>query len=339
MSFTIRMGLPSKGRLQEDCLEFFQACDMKVAQKNPRQYIASVSGIPEIEVWFQRPIDIVRQVRNGSLDLGLAGYDLLAEYGGTADQIVMVHDALGFSRCTLEVVVPETWTEVNTVEDLTRITKSWPQTHPGQNAIRVVSKYERVTRRFLEVNEITPYHLLHADGALEAAPQLGTADFIIDLVETGVTLRENHLKTLEGGRILESEACLFGNREMLSSNSQALAITRLILELFEAHIRANQHYNIIANMRGESAEAVAQKLHSQTELGGLQGPTISSVYPKDPGSNGWYAISLVVRKTHLQTAIQQLRSVGGSGVVVLPAIFIFEETPERWSRLQQALEL
>lgn len=335
MNRKIRLGLPSKGRLEQACLDFLQACDLKVYKSNPRLYIARIASIPQLEVWFQRPTDIVRQVRTGGVDLGIAGYDTLAEHRGQADQLVVIHDNLGFGVCSLEVIVPQKWADVNTLGDLARVANSRPTEMP----LRVVSKFERLTSQFLNDHSVTPYQLLHADGALEAAPQMGTADFIVDLVETGLTLRENHLKKLERGQILQSQACFFGNRAVLKNNSEVLATTRQMLELFEAHLRAEQHYNVIANIRGESAETVAQRLHQYPDLSGLQGPTISSVYPKNPGRNNWYAISLMVKKTRLQTAIQQLRSVGGSGVVVLPATFIFEEIPERWQRLQQALEL
>lgn len=334
MTPKIKLGLPSKGRLQEDVFSLLQSCDMKVSQPNPRQYIAEIASMPQVEVWFQRPSDIVRQVRNGDIDLGIAGLDSVAEYQGENNDVVMVHDALGFGRCSLDVVVPERWTEVNSIAALAQMAQAAPANHP----LRVVSKSERLTTRFLNEHHVTPYRLLRAEGALEAAPNMGTADFIVDLVETGLTLEGNRLKRIEGGRLLNSQGCFFGNRTALKTNPAALATTRQILELFEAHLRAKQHYNIIANVRGASAEDVAQKLHRQTELGGLQGPTISSVYPATPETNGWYAISLVVHKAGLQTAIQQLRSVGGSGVVVLPALFIFEEVPERWERLQAELE-
>lgn len=329
----IRLALPSKGRLQEETLELLEACDMKVSQLNPRQYIAHIKAMPQIEIWFQRPSDIVRQVRNGDVELGIAGLDTVAEYRGTANEIIIVHDALDFGQCNLEVVVPEHWAEVNSLTDLATKVRSAPQGHP----LRVVSKFERQTTRFLDENHITPYRHLHADGALEAAPNMGTADFIVDLVQTGLTLQENRMKRIEGGIILQSQAGFFANRHALQTNPETLAATRQMLELFEAHLRAKRHYNVIANIRGTSAEEVAQKLHQQTELGGLQGPTISPVYPRTPGTNGWYAISLIVHRSQLQTSIQQLRGVGGSGVVALPPAFIFEEVPERWQQLQALL--
>jgi ATP phosphoribosyltransferase len=308
---------------------------MKVRQRNPRQYIAQIESIPQIEAWFQRPADIVRQVRNGDIELGIAGFDTVTEYQGRTDEVVIIHNALGFGQCTLEVIVPEKWTGVNTIADLAQLAQTQTEDRP----LRVVSKFERTTARFLNRHNVTPYCHLHADGALEAAPHLGTADFIVDLIQTGLTLQENRLKRIEGGQILRSQACFFGNRTALKNKAETLTVTRQMLELFEAHLRAQQHYNIIANIRGASAKEVAAKLHQQPELCGLQGPTIAPVYPKMSGKSSWYAIDLVVNKSRLQAAIQQLRQVGGSGVVVLPAIFIFEEVPERWRLLQQKLEI
>ena len=139
------------------------------------------------------------------LDLGIAGYDTLAEHRGQADEIIVIHEALGFGGCDLEVIVPQTWADTAHVQDLAALAKSQPPEKP----LRVVSKYERLTTRFLTDHGVTPFRHLHADGALEAAPKMGTADFIVDVVQTGLTLRENHLKTLEGGQILQSDSCFF----------------------------------------------------------------------------------------------------------------------------------
>ena len=334
MTSKIRFGLPSKGRLAQQTLDFLQACDLKVSQNNPRAFTGQISTIPQIEIWFQRGADIVRQVRDGVMDLAIAGYDTLAEYQGTGASIAMVHDALGFDHWSLEVIIPQGWADVNQMDDLVAMA----QARPANSPLRVVSSYRHLTTQFLQEHSI-PHQYLHADGGVEAAPQIGTADFIVDIVQTGLTLRENHLKKIDGGQILQNQPCCFGNRAALKQNPEMLAVARQLLERFEAHLRAEQHYNLIANIRGDSAEAVAWKLHQHSELGGLQGPTISPVYPKEPGADSWYAISLMVKKRQIQSAIQQLRQIGGSGVVVLPAIFIFDETPKRWQTLQEILEL
>jgi ATP phosphoribosyltransferase len=335
MNKPIRLALPSQGRLYKDTLALFQACDLKITQSNPRQYVAQIANLPQIEIWFQRSRDVVRHVRDGVVDLGIGGLDIIGEHGGAETDLAIIHDDLGYSHCTLDLIVPETWTNVNTLSDLSKHAAASPQ------PLRVVSKFPRLTTQFLQKHHLQNYHLLKADGALEAAPHMGTADFIVDLVETGTTLRENRLKRLEDGRILNSRAVFFGNRHALSHHPETLTIARQILEMFEAHLRAEHQYNIIANVRGQSPTAVAKLLFTQSELGGLQGPTISPVYPAHPSTQAenWYAISLVVQKNHLHTAVQQIRAIGGSGVVVLPALFTFEEVPERWTALKENLGL
>jgi ATP phosphoribosyltransferase len=329
----IRLALPSKGRMEEETRAFLQACGLLVNKVNPRQYIAQINEIPHLEIWFQRSADVVRKVRDGDVDLGIVGYDMVVEYQGPEDAVVIIHDALGYSQCHLSVAVPEDWEEINSIADLAgRAT-----TRPSQRALRVVSKYERQTATFLEKNNIKPYRILHADGALEAAPQMGSADFIIDLVSSGVTLRENRLKQIEGGQLLQSQAVFIGNRTALTHRPDVLAVARQMLERIEAHLRATDHQTIIANMRGESPEEVARKVFSQPDLGGLQGPTISPIYLREPSATRWYSVTIVVRKDRLHQSIEQLRSIGGSGVLVLPITYIFEEEPPRWVKLLETL--
>lgn len=329
----IRLALPSKGRMEEETRDFLNACGLSVNKVNPRQYIAQIDDIPHLEIWFQRSADVVRKVRDGDVDLGIVGYDTVVEYRGSGDDVVIIHDALGYGHCHLSVAVPEDWTEVNSVADLAALAAS----RQSQRPLRVVSKYERQTAAFLEQHGIKPHRILHADGALEAAPQMGSADFIIDLVSSGVTLRENRLKQIEGGQLLQSQMIFIGNRTALTRRPEVLAVARQMLERIEAHLRAVEHETIIANVRGSSPEEVAQKVFSQPDLGGLQGPTISRVYLRDAGDTGWYAITIVVRKDRLHQSIEQLRSIGGSGVLVLPITYIFEEEPHRWVKLLDTL--
>ena len=312
-----------------------RSCGLAVNKVNPRQYIARIAEMPNLEVWFQRSADVVRKVRDGDIDLGIVGFDILAEYRGEADEVIIIHDALGYGQCHLSVAIPEDWVHINTIDDLAKLATSRASDRP----LRVVSKYQRLTQRFLEQRKIVPYHMLYADGALEAAPQMGTADIIVDLVSSGVTLRENRLKEIEGGKLLSSQAVFIGNRVALIERPGTLAIAQEMLERFEAYLRAQDHCTVIANIRGDSPEAIAQKVFKQPDLGGLQGPTISPVYLREPSEGTWYAISIVVRKDRLHQSIEQLRAIGGSGVLVLPLTYIFEEEPTRWRELLNSLEI
>jgi len=90
-------------------------------------------------------------------------------------------------------------------------------------------------------------------------------------------------------------------------------------------------------MRGSSPKAIAERIFQQPTIGGLQGPTISPVVVRDRDPN-WYAVHIVVRRDRLFQAVTDLRAIGGSGVVVAPVSYIFEEEPPRYTAMLQALE-
>ena len=109
-----------------------------------------------------------------------------------------------------------------------------------------------------------------------------------------------------------------------------------LLEFIVAYRRASENLAIFANMRGDSPEAIAGRMRSQRVIHGLQGPTISRIVSESGG--GWYAAHIVVRKDQMAQAIRELRAIGGSGVVVTPVTYIFEEEPEAYKAMLAALE-
>jgi ATP phosphoribosyltransferase len=102
---TVRMALPSKGRMAEDTLALLQECELSVRKLNPRQYIADISELKNVEVWFQRASDVVRKLRSGDVDMGIVGYDMVREYGEDDEDLIIIHDALGFGECHLGIGV------------------------------------------------------------------------------------------------------------------------------------------------------------------------------------------------------------------------------------------
>ncbi len=326
---TIRISLPSKGRLSEDALEFLSACGLRVYKPNPRQYEASIPALPELHVLFQRPADIVVSVRDGSVDFGISGIDVIEERRGDQNSVMVLHDGLGFGACSLALAVPEAL-PVQTVADLKEITLRMGQ------PLRVATKYPTLTARFLDDYAI-PYILISAEGTLETAPAIGYADIISDLVSSGQTMRDNRLKPLTDGLIQPSQAALIANRNSLKNNPLALTVARQLLELFEAHLRASENLAIFANMRGASPEAIAAQIFAQPAIAGLQGPTVSRVIVRGDDPN-WYAVNIIVPRSRLYQAVEELRGIGGSGVVVMPVSYIFEEEPPRWMALVAALK-
>jgi ATP phosphoribosyltransferase len=112
-----------------------------------------------------------------------------------------------------------------------------------------------------------------------------------------------------------------------------------MLEYIEAHLRAEKFYMVTANMRGDSPEAISHAMLHQPDLRGLQGPTISPVVPHTEREITWYAINIIVRKERITQAVQQIRAIGGSGVIVSPVTYIFEEEPTRYRAMLDALNL
>lgn len=327
----IRLSLPSKGHLGQRALDLLADCGLAVRKTNPRRYEASVAALPSLSVIFQRPGDIVVSVRDGSVDFGITGMDLVAEGGGEDEVVLVLHDQLGFGHCQLCVAVPEAWADVSTAADL--------ETHARaiDRPLRVATRFPNLTRDFLARLKGLQFTLVEAEGTLEVAPTIGYADVICDLVSTGQTLHDNRLRPLEDGVVISSEAVLIANRATLRSRREALEMARLLLEYIEAHRRAEDHLTVFANMRGDSAHAIAARMFEQKMLSGLQGPTISPVIVQGEVA-GWYAVHIVVRRDCLFEAVAELRSIGGSGVVVAPVAYVFEEEPERCRAMLEALE-
>ncbi len=324
----IRLALPSKGRLAESALDLLTNAGLGIHKPNPRQFKASIPGLPGLTVLFQRAGDIVVSVRDGSVDFGITGGDVVAEKRGDNGTVLTLHDTLGFGYCSLNVIVPESWGDVRTMTDLR---KCWTD-----KKLRIATKFPQLTETFLAQKGLKNAHLIFAEGTLEIAPTIGYADIIVDLVSTGTTLRDNRLRMLDDGCILNSQACLIANRAALQQRPEALAVARQLLEFIVAYLRAAENVTISANMRGDSPEAVAESLFSQTVIGGLQGPTISPVITRS--REKWYAANIIVRKTQLAQAIAELRAVGGSGVIVTPVTYIFEEEPQAYLDMLKALE-
>ena len=329
MRTDLRLSIPSKGRLAEETIDFLAACGLEVYKPNPRQYEASIPAVPGLTVLFQRPADIVISVRNGSVDFGITGLDVFAEHRGGNGEVLVLHEALGYGRCTLALAVPEGWEEVRAADGL-RV-----RAEALGRPLKVATRFPVLAGRFLEERRI-PFSLVSAEGTLEIAPAIGYADLIADLVSSGQTLRDNRLRPLPDGAILASQAALIANRAALQADPRALAVARQLLEFIEARLRAQDNLTVFANVRGASPEAIAAKLFACTTIGGLQGPTVSRMVSRD-GDPGWYDVHVIVRRAQLFAAINELRSIGGSGVVVAPVTYIFEEEPRRYKAMLAAL--
>ena len=314
----VMLALPSKGAIAEPALSFLADSGLRVEKPNPRQYTGSIPALPEVDVLFQRVIDVAYKVAEGTALLGITGLDVVAEYG--SDELVVVHPDLRFGQCRLVVAVPEAWIDVESMLDLAEVALDFREVH-GRN-LRVATTYPRNTRQFLHANSIHHFTIVQAEGAIEAAPTISHADIIVDLVQTGTTLRENHLKALPDGVIIESQACLIGHRQTLQSSPEVRETARRLLEHMDAALEGKRHMQVNANMRGTDPAAIARLVAANPLTRGLQGPTLAPIYGAE---DGWYTVTIIVPAATLLNAIEHLRSIGGVQASATPVRYIFLE--------------
>ncbi|KMZ60921.1 ATP phosphoribosyltransferase [Zostera marina] len=252
------------------------------------------------------------------------------------DGLVIVHDELQFGDCHLSIAIPNwgVFENINSLDELAKMSR-WSKERP----LRIATGFTYLGNEFVKKNGLNHVSFSTADGALEAAPAMGISDAILDLVSSGTTLRENNLKEIQGGVVLESQGVLVASKNSLIKRKGVLDTTHEILERLEARLRASGEFMVTANMKGNSAEEVAARVLSQSSLSGLLGPTISPVYSKvgDKVQVNYYDCVICVPRKALYKSVQQLRAIGGSGVLVTDLTYIFEEETPRWRNLLSQL--
>ncbi len=281
-STNLRVGLASKGGYEEATSRFLNGAGLGVWRPNPRQYVGRISSVEGAEVLFQRPEDIVHKVADGSLDLGITGYDLVAEHSVDAPDIHVVIPDLGFRRCELVLAVPDAWLDIAGINDLADLSIKFKR---HGRTLRVATKFTNLVSDYLYRHGVNYFELIAAHGALEAAPSLGYADVIADLSETGVTLRDNHLRVIDGGVVLKAQACLIGNVATIAESPIRLEQARKIIELCEAKLAARKYRVVTANViRRDSADSSRRPHHQQSRRGRRAGPDGISRVPEGPAS-------------------------------------------------------
>lgn len=201
------IAVPSKGRLKEKAAELFEAAGHSLRVKgHERGYRGQLDGLPDVAVEYTSAAEIVHQLRTGRVHLGITGEDLVRETLPDVDSTVEFLRPLGFGHADVIVAVPECWIDVSRMADLEDVAAQFARTHG--RGLRVATKYMNLTRRFFAKKGVTGYRIVESVGATEATPATGTSELIVDITSTGTTLKANHLKVLEDGLILKSEAHL-----------------------------------------------------------------------------------------------------------------------------------
>ena len=271
----LRIAVPNKGSLAQAAADMLRESGYR--QRQDAKELTLVDTDNGAEFFYLRPRDIALYVGEGTLDVGITGRDLLLDSGAKAEEVM----ALGFGRSTFRFAGPEgRYTELG-------------QLH----GTRIATSYVGLVQQFLAENgvEATVNRL---DGAVESSVQLGVADVIADVVETGSTLGKAGLEIF-GEPLLESEAVLVTRG---GATPPGLDVFRRRLEgVMVARSYVMMDYDVPAE---HVSEAVAL-------TPGIESPTVSPLHRE-----GWFAVRAMVPRATAQRVMDELWEVGARAILV-----------------------
>ena len=287
MTEVLKVGFPS-GSLQESTLDLFRRAGYKVAVA-PRSYVPRIDD-PELRGLLFRAQEIAQYVERGVVDVGLTGNDWILESG--ADVVVV--EELVYSKSTSRPVrwvlaVPED-SPVRTVEDL--------------RGKRVATELVAATRRFLQGRGVEA-EVEFSWGTTEAKPGIsGLVDAIVELTETGSSLRANRLRVVE--TLFESATCFIANKAVWEGGWKREKAENLLL-LLKGALEAEPKVGLKMNVPRRKLDAVIARLPA------LHTPTISNQLDES-----WVALEIIADEAVVRQLIPQLKKVGATGIIEYP---------------------
>lgn len=224
---TLKLGVPSKGRLMEKTFDWFAKHEIVLSRSgSDREYAGKVEGIEDVSLVLLSAGEIPRELAAGRIHLGVTGTDLIHDKLPLwEDQVVSVAE-LGFGHADLIIAVPNAWVDVDTLDDLDAAAAMFRDIHGMR--LRVATKYHRLVREFLRDAGVADYALVDSQGATEGTVANGTAEAIADITSTGDTLRANHLIILSDGLVLASQATLWRSRTAYLDTKERTALATLL---------------------------------------------------------------------------------------------------------------
>ncbi|QDV61926.1 ATP phosphoribosyltransferase [Crateriforma conspicua] len=271
---TLRIGIPSKGRLSELAEDLLSQAGLRFRRQN-RGLFARVAGLP-IDLIFLRTDDIPTLCAEGAIDMGVTGSDLVEE----ADADVTTRMNFGVGRCRLAFCVPDD-SPIRSAAEL--------------DGKRIATSFPAVTARYLAQHDAKA-HLVSLAGSVEVMIQLGVADAIVDLVETGSTLAANRLKILE--EIGAYETVLIQGPRCRDTDTADRLVARL-----EGVVLARD-YSMVEYNIPRSKLPEAEKITP-----GYNSPTVNSLEDSD-----WCSVQVMVRRGEVAEVMDRLKSIGASAI-------------------------
>ncbi|GLP72690.1 MULTISPECIES: ATP phosphoribosyltransferase [unclassified Streptomyces] len=275
----LRIAVPNKGSLSGPAADMLHEAGYQ--QRRESKELRIVDPVNDVEFFYLRPRDIAIYVSSGQLDIGITGRDLLIDSGADAEEIL----PLGFARSTFRFASkPGT---ANGVEDLKGKT--------------VATSYEGIVAGHLADNGIDAA-VVHLDGAVETAIELGVAEVIADVVETGTSLRNAGLEVF-GEPIMKSEAVVI-RRTGADADEAAESKVQQFLRRLQGVLVARTYVMMDYDCRVEQLEkAVAL-------TPGLESPTVSPLH-----NEGWVAVRAMVPAKEAQRIMDDLYDIGARAIL------------------------
>lgn len=275
----LRIAVQAKGRLHEETMRLLEESDVKISLAK-RTLLVQSSNFP-LEVLFLRDDDIPQSVAAGVADLGIVGENEFVE----KQEDAAIVKRLGFGRCRLSLAIPK---------NIEYAGLDWFE---GK---KIATSYPSILKDFMCRNGI------HADihvitGSVEVAPSIGLADSIFDIVSSGSTLVNNHLKEVEV--VMESEAVLIANRGMTQEKKSVL--DELLFRMEAVKTAENKKYVLMNVPNDRLSEVVGI-------LPGMKSPTVMPL-----AQEGWSSVHTVLDEERFWEIISQLKASGAQGILVL----------------------
>ena len=272
----LRIAIPNKGSLSASASEILRESGYR--QREDSKQLTLLDPDNGVEFFYLRPRDIALYVGEGTLDVGITGRDLLRDSAAKADEAL----TLGFGRSTFRFAGPKG--AFSSLDDLA--------------GTRIATSYTGIVRAYLQERGIEA-SVTRLDGAVETSIQLGVADVIADVVETGATLKQAGLETF-GEPILESEAVLI-TRAGAGEPAGFEVFKRRIQGVLVARSYVMMDYDV-------AAEHLQRAL---TLTPGIESPTIAPLQRE-----GWNAVRAMVPRHNSQRLMDQLYDLGARGILL-----------------------
>ena len=278
----LKIAIPNKGRLSEKIYDLLNCAGLSFPSKDERTLqVTTYHG--QYSIIFVRTQDIPRFVQDKVADVGFPGWDNVVEQKSEVDKLL----ELDFGYCEMVVAVKE--------EDSYKTSKDLPK------EVKVATSFPNIAKEYFEKLGKNP-KIIGVSGATEITPRLGLSDVIVDITSTGSTIKSNQLRIID--KILTSSAVVIARKDL---DEQQKTQVKSLLRALNSVIDAREKKYLMANVPKSALPKIKEFLP------GLSAPTVTTLFGDDSSA----VIHVVVDADKVYESIEQLKALGGSGILIM----------------------